>query len=120
MGSDWSPNQALSIKLLLEVLDWIEAKVQNSTVDVEVNRWIVAKTYLTVAYVCSLRGPEGFLLDLEGLNKHWVDGPKVKNHIYVCLRGKIKGEHGVRHHILPCVNKTKSGIDVRGTVERLI
>ena len=70
--------------------------------------------------MCSLRGPEGSLLDLEGLNKHWIEGPKIKNHFYVCLQGKIKGEHGVRHHILPCANKTKSGIDVRGTVERLI
>ena len=52
--------------------------VQNAKNDIDINWWIVAKTYLTVAYVCYLRGPEGFLLDLEGLNKHWVDGSKVK------------------------------------------
>ena len=26
MGSDWSPNQAMIVPLLLEVLDWMEAK----------------------------------------------------------------------------------------------
>ena len=40
--------------------------------------------------------------------------------IYICLRGKIKGEYGIRKHILPCASKTKSGFDVKSTIHRLM
>ena len=90
MGLDWSPNKALAVPILLDGLDWMENKVQNVNNPVNLNRWIVAKTYISVAYVCSLRGPEGLLLDLEGLNKHWQKSKKQKDHFYVCLRGKSK------------------------------
>ena len=44
----------------------------------------------------------------------------MENYFYVCLRGKIKGEHKVRCHILPCVGVTGSGIDVMKGVGRLL
>ena len=67
----------------------------------------------------SLRGPEGFLLDLDGLNKFWEEN-SAKNYIYICLRGQVKGEHSIRCHLLPCVNETNTGVKVKESVERLM
>ena len=36
------------------------------------------------------------------------------------LWGKIKGEESTREHKIPCINVTKSGINVRYVVERLL
>ena len=58
-------------------------------------------------------------MDLEGLNKHWRE-IEDKDHVYICLRGQVKGEHGVQCHLLPCINKTNSGINVRGSLSRLM
>ena len=73
--------------------------------------------YCTISYVLSLQGCEGLLLDIEGLRKFW--DPK-RNYILIALLGKIKGETGDRSHLIPCVRKTESGIEVFRVVERLI
>ena len=71
MGQDWKPNQALSIDLLLRVLERIEEQICYAENKEEENKWTVMHTYVTVSYVVSLRGPEGFLLDLESLRDYW-------------------------------------------------
>ena len=66
----------------------------------------------------SLRGAEGLLLDLEGLWRHfqgWTNDKTV-----IALKGKVKGEHHFRCHLIPCTAVTKSGINVRGSIERLM
>ena len=71
----------------------------------------------------SLRGPEGFLLDLDGTRYYWKEkgvDEEYGEYIYVCLRGQVKGEHGIRCHVLPCVAITNSGINVKETVRRLL
>ena len=71
-----------------------------------------------MTYVLSLRGTEGQMLELGGLRKHW--GEQRKDSLIVVLWGKIKGEEEYREHLIPCVNVTKSGINVKYTIERLI
>jgi hypothetical protein len=118
MGQDWRPNQAMSIDLLLKVLSETEARIEAAETDTENNRWIVVNTYITVCYVVSLRGAEGLLLDLSGLNRKWgLGGTK---YITIALLGKIKGETGDRAHLLPSVPVTSSGIQVEASVKRLI
>jgi hypothetical protein len=60
--------------------------------------------------VVSLRGSEGFLLDLGGLNLHKLDEDKSTKYFIIPLMGKVKGEHHDRCHLLPCTTKTDSGI----------
>jgi len=74
--------------------------------------------YITVAYVISLRGPEGFLLDLDGLNRHWKE--ENTNYIVIALLGKVKGEHHEFAHLIPCSPTMKSGINVKGILKRLL
>ena len=79
----------------------------------------MAGAYFAITYVNSLRGPEGLLVDLGGLRKNLVKGLD-KQYVIVALLGQVKGEHGEREHLLPTASVTRSGINVRGWVERLI
>jgi hypothetical protein len=72
----------------------------------ELNRWVVIGTYSVITYVLSLRGAEGFLLDLGGLHLHSVDPSKKSTHFIIPLLGKVKGEHHDQCHLLPCTFKT--------------
>jgi hypothetical protein len=118
MGQDWRPNKALSKALMLRVLKEAEDRVEGATSPAELNRWIVFQTYAMVCYVVSLRGCEGQLLDLGGLNRKW--GVGGERYVVVALLGKIKGESGDRSHLLPCVAKTLSGIKVKRSLKRLL
>jgi hypothetical protein len=118
MGQDWRPNQAMTIELLLKVLSETEGRLEAAETEEEKNRWIVVNTYITVCYVVSLRGSEGLLLDLSGLNRKWgLGGDK---HLTIALLGKIKGETGDRAHLLPSVPVTSSGIQVEASLKRLM
>jgi hypothetical protein len=118
MGQEWRPNQAMSINLLLATLESIEDRIDNAPSARELNRWIVFHAFVVVTYVLSLRGPEGFLLDLGELRRHWKSTENT--HVLVALRGKIKGEHHHRVHMIPCVPVTSSGIEVSVTLQRLL
>jgi hypothetical protein len=118
MGQDWQPNKAISIELLLLVLEAAELKIQEAVSVGDKNRWLVFHTYVVVCYTCSLRGCEGFLLDLSGLNRKFKAGGD--KYVVIALLGQIKGESGDRAHLLPCVPVTSSGIEVKASLERLI
>jgi hypothetical protein len=68
VGQDWHPNREISIKLMHLVLKVCEdhSKMSTSTFDKTAD-WIIAGTYFETEYVCSLRGPEHLLVDLEDL-----------------------------------------------------
>lgn len=109
MGQDWRPNRAFSIDLLLAFLDLIEERMEVSDSIKEENKWTVAGAYAVLTYVVSLRGSEGFLLDLGGLRRH---APKESDKFFLIpLLGKVKGESHDRCHLLPCTFKTSSGIE---------
>ena len=118
MGQEWKPNKGMSMELLLLVLDEAETRLEGAASVREVHRWAVFHTYSIICYVVSLRGSEGLLLDLEGLLHHWSD--QEERHVIITLQGQVKGETGDRDHLLPCVARTLSGIQVRSSLERLI
>jgi hypothetical protein len=74
MGQDWRPNKAIPVELLLIVLEAADLKIQEAVSPQEKNRWVVFHTYVVVCYMISLRGCEGFLLDLAGLVESKVFG----------------------------------------------
>ena len=67
----------------------VAEKFESQDNDKELHCWIVFKAYSACVYVVSLRGLEGFLLDLDGLRNHWTSDDS--DHIVVALLGKIKG-----------------------------
>jgi hypothetical protein len=118
MGQDWRPNLALSTELIIEVLNRINQKVIDENQPENKHSLVVLGSYIAITYVLSLRGPEGLLLDLAGLRRyqHQVND----HHCIIALRGKVKGEHSDRCHLLPCCLVTSSGIQIKRWVNTLI
>ena len=118
MGQVWKPNKAMPISLIKKVLMYAENMRKESLSFDRLHLWTVFIGYSIVSYVISLRGSEGFLLDINGIINNWKrnDG----RYFFVALMGKIKGEHVDRQHLVPCANETGSGIKVKNIVKRLI
>jgi hypothetical protein len=73
-----------------------------------------------VTYLVSLRGSEGFLLDLGGLQIHKMDQKQDQSYFLIPLMGEVKGEHHDRCHLLPCTVLTNSGIRPYQWIKMLI
>ena len=115
MGSTSKPNQAMTTKLMLMLVNNIENKV-NEYETTERNKWIIFMSYAVISYTLSLRGNEGILMNIEGLIKEF--DIQRKEHFNITLLGKLKGENNMSEHIVPCINVTKSGINVKYVIER--
>jgi hypothetical protein len=118
MGQDWRPNKAITVELLILVLETAELKIGEAVSLREKDRWIVFRAYVVICYVLSLRGCKGFLCNLAGLHRKFAIGGT--QYVVITLLGKIKGESGDRAHLIPCVHVTSSGIQVKASVERLM
>ena len=66
MGQDWRPDQAMSPELLLKMLENLEARIHPNTDLGDKFFQVLAGTFYVISYVYSLRGPEGFLFDVQG------------------------------------------------------
>jgi len=76
-------------------------------------------TYAVVSYALSLRGNEVFLFDLHGAHQNWDRNDRT--YVIVALLGKLKEEKTSRPHLIPCSNKTSSGLEVtKQIVDRLL
>jgi len=118
MGQDWRPNICIATPLMIELLTKVEERILHSDDNDSKHDWIVFSTYITIAYVISLRGPEVFLLDLDGMNRYWRENQE--DYIVIALLGKVKGEHHDLAHLIPCSVKTRSGIYVKMIIKRLL
>jgi hypothetical protein len=111
MGQDWRPNTAISNELLHEQLSFCETKFKTAKTYDEVADWIVAGTYFATCYVCSLRGPEGLLVDLSVLTLSI--NQERDDEITIPLMGRVKGETQVRQHLLHSVAVTSSRVHLK-------
>jgi hypothetical protein len=76
--------------------------------------------YSVLSFVASLRGPEGFMLDLSMLLDKLHKGKvHADPHIVAPLLGRFKGETGEKCHLLPMASVTHSGLEPRLWLERL-
>jgi hypothetical protein len=74
MGQDVRPQLGLLIGVMKEYMDRLESKWLLSTDDRERNLFCAVGAYSALSYAASLRGNEGFLLDLFGLRQHISKG----------------------------------------------
>jgi hypothetical protein len=72
MGQITKRNRAMSTDLLKRMLEEIKTNVEGADGHDERHRWVVFGAFVTISYVVSLRGTEGFLLDLRAMNKYWT------------------------------------------------
>ena len=117
----------MSIKLVLAVLKAGQKVIAVETSTEKLANIITFCAYFVTCYVLSLRGPEGLLVSLgplieqEGLESIIQQGSSLgKALLIVPLLGKVKGESYRREHVLPCVEVTASGINVRRWLDLLI
>jgi len=101
---------------MLALLEDVESRIDGAVGMNDLNSWVVFHSYTVVTYVTSLRGVEGLLLDLGGINKFWS---RRKDCMTIVLLGKVKGEHGDIAHLLPCSEFTDSGIRVKLSLARM-
>ena len=118
MGVIWRPNKVLSTELIKRIVENAESKRSSADEQEERHEWTVFEAYLVVSYVISLRGSEGFLLDLKTMRK--LQGRATQEFFWLSLLGRLKGEKMDKEHNIPCVNVTSSGINVRRIVFRLL
>ena len=118
MGQVSFPNLAMSPQLLLEFFREIERRIADSTSREDHHNWIIMTTYCALSYVISLRGNEGFLLDLKSLRDNWNN--HSNKYVVIGLLGRYKGENHDYTHLVPCVNKTSSGLNIRNILHRAI
>jgi hypothetical protein len=142
MGCQSEPNHGLlmgAIVHLLEILSVDAQEAEESGLELEANELWKAGAYFCTLTVASLRGHEGFYMDLAGLRDHLPRGkdgrvPAGLNqnsvlteemcrdlpHVTVCLLGKFKGEIGVDHHLIIVASETISGLRPRWWLEKLV
>ena len=135
MGYVTEANKTLHIKVVLTMLDLLKVEAVTQTPRVANEMWKVGAA-MAVAQMGSLRGPEVFMLDLAGIHAHiskgkngtWPEGNPLEvgqcllsaPHVYLALIGEFKGETGVREHLVALASESKSGIQLRWWLEKLI
>lgn len=90
-------DKAISVDLLLAVIQVVDDRVHDASSVDERAWWVSVGAYLTVGFCISLRGPEGFMLDLGVLRKFLDQGANDSEcpFVVIPLLGRFKGED---HH----------------------
>lgn len=120
MGDLVKPDRALSVEILVEIMFLLE--VEWGTTMINMQQWELALEgcFYVISFVCALRGEEVPLTNLAGIRQHLAESKQNKvPHVIIALLGRFKNEHGdSNYHLLPVVNITSSGIEVRKWIER--
>ena len=125
MGKQTESNWGLDYKVLLAVLFNLEQKIEDvMTMEGERRECIMLGAFLTIGFVCALRGNEVFMVEADGLQRMINEGKNdvvVENsHVVIPLLGRFKNEDGEKWHLMVSVNMTESGIKARFWVEKLV
>lgn len=113
----------LSVEILQEILGSLDTAIKDPLTLYERKRlYVVCGAAFAILYAGALRGGEVFLLEASELSKLIFQGKNHKSHPHVVipLMGRFKGETGERNVLLAFANISKSGIEIRTWVERLV
>lgn len=123
MGRTIKQDAVISVKLLLKLLlDNLQMEFINGNTDRGRRRSIVMLgSALVIGFCGALRGNEIFLVEGTQLCAYQSRGRMhEKPHVIIPMMGRFKGETGERNILRVLVPVTKSGIQIRRWVERLI
>ena len=125
MGRLVKSNVGIDTNILLEILNIYNRDLADKQVTWVRKRWIIMmSSYLVLCYGASLRGNEGLylegssLVELIGLGKDEPDESLA--HVCAPLLGRFKNETGEDKHVALMAERTKSGINIRLWMERLV
>jgi hypothetical protein len=123
MGGIYKPDLALTSIVMVAYLKLIEERIDRATSQAERHLWTSLGAYSVLCFCASLRGNEGFLLDLGGLRMYLDEGREpqcLKPHVVAPLLGRFKNEIGERYHLVLLAPVTRSGLRVRDWLEALV
>lgn len=123
MGGIYKPDLAITSEVMVAYLKIVKHKVLTSADEVERHTWISLGAYSALCFCGSLRGNEGFLLDLYGLRLYLNEGKDANDpraHVVAPLLGRFKNEIGERYHLILLAPLTQSGIRTRYWLEELV
>ena len=74
-----------------------------------------------IGFSAALRGEEIMMIDLHSLSEHLEDAAGHSlPFVPISLVGRFKGETGNKHHYMPVVAVSKSGLDNYGWSKRMV
>ena len=123
MGGIYKPDLALTSAVMIVYLEIIQKKINEATDENKRHHLISLGAYSALCFCGSLRGNEGFLLDLYGLRRYLNEGKDpndAKPHVVAPLLGRFKNEIGERYHLILLAPETQSGIRMRYWLEKLV
>ena len=139
MGYDTMKQLDVPIGVVVRQLELIRDDMESETSQSRKHLLTKLGALITVLTAGSLRGHEGFYLDIAGTSKRLSKGASgtlptgnlTKKlftedeasdlpEICVCLLGKFKGETGERYHSIVLANESVSGLKIRWWVEQLM
>ncbi len=128
-----------AIVYLLELMKEDAKEAEQLGLPLDANELWKVGAYVCTLTAASLRGHEGFYLDLAGMRKHLPKGRTGTilvglnksmvlteeiclklPHVTICLLGKFKGETGVDHHLITAANETSSSLCPCWWMEKLV
>lgn len=139
MGYETKNQKAVPISAIIRQIEMIEADIDNAETQDQAHFLVKVATLITILTSASLRGHEGFYLDIAATQKHLSSGKngtipgkalttklmtekEARNlpQVCVCLLGKFKGETGERYHSIIVANESTSGLRPRFWLEKLM
>ena len=139
MGYDTVKQLDVPIRVVVRQLELIWADAEFETDLARRHTLIKTGALIAVLTAASLRGHEGFYLDVAGtlkrlpkgadgvlpggnLTKRLFTEDEASNlpEVCICLLGKFKGENGERYHSIILANESSSGLRTRWWIEKLM
>jgi hypothetical protein len=123
MGDESRPNKAISIEAMMSLMKLFNDNFLGAANDPEGKRKIIFSALFAVSgYAGGLRGEEIPLMDLYGTHHHYLSAISHSKHPHVvmALRGRFKNEFGELYHLMPLVEKTKSGLEIKVWFDRML
>ena len=120
MGQIVKQDMGISIEVFMALLEEFRIRIAAAEGEAK-TELICVKAYAVLCYCGSLRGNEGFMLDLKELI-YCIPKGKSANpaHVIAPLRGRFKNEVGDREHQVVLPPETDSGIRPREALEDLV
>jgi hypothetical protein len=123
MGAIYKPDLAITSAIMGSYLEAVQTRIDQTANESERHLWTSVGAFSALCFCASLRGHEGFFLDLHGLRTYINEGKGdqcLKPHVVAPLLGRFKNEVGERYHLVLLAPVTNSGIRVRYWLEALI
>jgi len=122
MGRTIKQDAALALEVLVQIMRNLEKELEEVDDQHKRHRDIVMLgNFLLIGFCDALRGNEVFLVESSSLCKYNEQGrPHKRPHVLVPLMGRFKGETGERNVLRVLVEVTKSGLEVRKWIDRMV